>query len=218
MDQPCYKCGQVVEEGRVFCPHCRAPQIRVIVAEPVAAVPVATGAQARLTSSETVPLIAVPMRWDQAAQPCAVAALIAALGMVFKLIVPVIAAIGCGFLAVALYRRRNPGIAIHARTGARLGAICGLFCFGMTAILGALRVLILHEGGKIRATLLDAIQQASARSPDPQSQPALDFLRSPDGLLLMFVFLLIAGLIMFVLLGMLGGALGGAGLSRRDRG
>ena len=218
MDQPCYKCGQVVEEGRVFCPHCRAPQIRVIIAYAVAAVPVATRGQAQLTSSETVPLIAVPMRWDQAAQPCAVAALIAALGMVFKLIVPVIAAIGCGFLAVALYRRRNPGIAIHARTGARLGAICGLFCFGMTAILGALRVLILHEGGKIRATLLDAIQQASARSPDPQSQPALDFLRSPDGLLLMFVFLLIAGLIMFVLLGMLGGALGGAGLSRRDRG
>ena len=218
MDQPCYKCGQVVEEGRVFCPHCRAPQIRVIVAEPVAAVPVATGAQARLTSSETVPLIAVPMRWDQAAQPCAVAALIAALGMVFKLIVPVIAAIGCGFLAVALYRRRNPGIAIHARTGARLGAICGLFCFGMTAILGALRVLILHEGGKIRATLLDAIQQASARSPDPQSQPALDFLRSPAGLLLMCVFYLIVGLIIFVLLGMLGGALGGAGLSGRDRG
>ena len=217
MDQPCYKCGQVVEEGRVFCPHCRAPQIRVIVAEPVAAVPVATGAQARLTSSETVPLIAGPMRWDQAAQPCAVAALIAALGMVFNLNL-VIAAIGAGFLAVALYRRRNPGIAIHARTGARLGAICGLFCFGMTAILGALRVAILHEGGKIRATLLDAIQQASARSPDPQSQPALDFLRSPDGLLLMIVVLLIFGLIMFVLLGMLGGALGGAGLSRRDRG
>jgi hypothetical protein len=217
MDQPCYKCGQVVEEGRVFCPHCRAPQIRVIVAEPVAAVPVATGAQAQLTSSETVPLIAVPMRWDQTAQPCAVAALIAALGMVFQLINPVIAAIGAGFLAVALYRRRNPEIRIHARTGARLGAICGFFCFGMIAILAALRVLILHEGGKIRATLLEAIQQQSARYPDPQVQPTLDFLRSPAGLLLMFVFSLIAGLIIFVLLGMLGGALGGAGLSRRDR-
>jgi len=218
MDQPCYKCGQVVEEGRVFCPHCRAPQIRVIVGDPVAAVPAATVAQVQLTSSETVPLIAVPMRWEQAAQPCAVAALIAAIGMVLKLIVPVIATIGCGFLAVALYRRRNPGIAIRARTGARLGAICGFFCFGMTTILGALRVAILHEGGKIRATLLDVIQQASVRSPDPQFQPTLDFLRSPAGLLLMCVFYLIVGLIIFVLLGMLGGALGGAGLSGRDRG
>ena len=218
MDQPCYKCGQVVEEGRVFCPHCRAPQIRVIVGDPVAAVPAATVAQVQLTSSETVPLIAVPMRWEQAAQPCAVAALIAAIGMVLKLIVPVIATIGCGFLAVALYRRRNPGIAIRARTGARLGAICGFFCFGMTTILGALRVAILHEGGKIRATLLDAIQQQSARSPDPQVLSALDLLRSPSGLVLMFVISLIVGLIIFVLLGMLGGALGGAGLSGRDRG
>jgi hypothetical protein len=218
MDQPCYKCGQLVEEGRVFCPHCRAPQIRVIVAEPVPAVPVATAAQAQRTSSETVPLIAVPMRWDQAAQPCAVAALIAALAMVFRLIVPVIAALGAGFLAVALYRRRNPEIAIHARTGARLGAVCGFFCFGMTAILAALRVAILHEGGKIRATLLDFIQQQSVRYPDPQSQPTLDFLRSPAGLLMMCVFSLVVGLIIFVLLGMLGGALGGVGLSRRDRG
>jgi hypothetical protein len=218
MDQPCYKCGQVVEEGRVFCPHCRAPQIRVIVAEAVAAVPVATGAQAQLPSSETVPASAVPVRGEQAAQPCAVAALIAALGMVLQLINPIIAPIGAGFLAVALYRRRNPEIRIHARTGARLGAICGFFCFGMTAILGAFRVAILHEGHKIRAFLLDAIGQASARSPDPQLQPALDFLRSPAGLLLLCVFYLIVGLILFVLLGMLGGALGGVGLSRRDRG
>lgn len=215
MDQPCYKCGQVVEEGRVFCPHCGGPQIRVIVAETVAAMPAATAAQ--LTSSETVPVIAVPMRWDQAAQPCAVAAFIAALSMVFQLIVPVIAAVGAGFLGVALYRRRNPEIALHARTGARLGAICGFFCFGMTAILAALRVAILHEGGKIRATLLDVIQQQSVRYPDPQLQSTLDFFRSPPGLLLMLVFSLIVALIVFILLGMLGGALGGAGLSRRGR-
>jgi len=217
MDQPCYKCGQMVEEGRVFCPHCRAPQIRVIVAEPVAALSTAATAQAQLPSSETVPVIAVPMSWSQAAQPCAVAALIAALSMVFQLIVPVIAAIGAGFLAVALYRRRNPEIGIHARTGARLGAICGFFCFGMTAILVALRVAILHEGGKIRTALLDAIQQQSLRYPDPQFQTTLDFFRSPPGFLLMFVFSLIFGLIIFILLGMLGGALGGAGLGRRDR-
>ena len=218
MDQPCYKCGQVVEEGRVFCPHCRAPQIRVIVAEPVAAVPVASGAQAQRTSSETVPLIAVPMRWDQAAQPCAVAALIAALGIVSQLIHPVIAAVGAGFLAVALYRRRNPEIRIHARTGARLGAVCGFFYFGMYATLEAVRAVIVHEGGKIRTTLLDAIQQQSARYPDPQIQPMLDFFRSPAGLLLVLVLSLMVLLILFVLLGMLGGALGGAGLSRRDRG
>jgi len=216
MDQSCYKCGEMVEEGRVFCPHCRAPQIRVIIAEP-ATLPATAPQTGALTASETVPMIAVPMNWDQTAQPCAVAALIAALGMVTSLINPIVASIGAGFLAVALYRRRNPEIVIHARRGARLGAICGFFCFGMTAILGAVRVAILHEGDKIRATLLDAVQQQSVRYNDPQYQPTLDFLRSPAGLLAILVFWLIAGLIIFILLGMLGGALGGAGLSRRNR-
>jgi len=217
MDQPCYKCGQIVDEGRVFCPHCRAPQIRVIVAEP-ATVPAVTPAQAApLTASDTVPVIAVPMSWDHAAQPCAVAALIAALGIVTTLINPIVASVGAGFLAVALYRRRNPEIAVHARKGARLGAICGFFCFGMTAILGAVRVAILHEGGKIRAFLLDLVQQTAVRYNDPQYQPSLDFLRSPAGLLTMLAVYLIVFLVLFIVLGVLGGALGGAGLSRRDR-
>jgi hypothetical protein len=217
MDQPCYKCGQMVDEGRVFCPHCQAPQIRVIIAEPAtlpATAPAQTGA---LTASETVPMIAVPMSWDQAAQPCAVAALIAALGIVTKLINPVVASVGAGFLAVALYRRRNPEIAVHARMGARLGAICGFFCFGMSAILGAVRVAILHEGGEIRAFLLDVVQQTAVRYNDPQYQASLDFLRSPAGLVTILVAYLIVTLILFILLGIVGGALGGAGLSRRDR-
>lgn len=202
----------------MFCPHCRAPQIRVAVAEPAAAIPADSPVRpVQLTASQTVPVLAVPMRWDQAAQPCAVAAFIAALGMVLRLIVPVIAVIGAGFLAVALYRRRNPEIAVSARTGARLGAICGFFCAGMTAILGALRVAILHEGGKIRAILLDALQQQSGRSTDPEFQASLDFFRSPTGLVLMLAFFLIMALIMLILLGMLGGALGGVGLGRRNR-
>jgi hypothetical protein len=217
MDQPCYKCGQTVEEGGVFCPHCRAPQIRVIVAEPATVPATTSGQPVPLTASETVPVIAVPMSWDLAAQPCAISALIAALGIVTKLINPIVASIGAGFLAVALYRRRNPEIAVHARTGARLGAICGFFCFGVTAILGAVRVAVLHEGGRIRAFLLDVVQQTSVRYNDPQYQPSLDFLRSPAGLLTILVAYLIVTLILFILFGMLGGALGGAGLSRRDR-
>jgi len=202
----------------VFCPQCRAPQIRVLVAEPAAAVPATSPVQpGQLPASETVQFIALPMRWDQAAKPCAIAAFIAALGMVLQLIVPVIAAVGAGFLAVALYRRSNPEIALRARTGARLGAICGFFCAGMTAILGALRVAALHEGGKIRAILLDSLQQQAGRYSDPEFQATLDFFRSPAGLVLMLVFFFIAGMIILILLGMLGGALGGASLGRRDR-
>jgi hypothetical protein len=225
MEEPCYKCGQMLQEGRVFCPHCRAPQIRVTVADPVEAMPADSPVQpGQLTASETVPIIAVPMRWDQALQPCAIAALIGALGMVLKLIALPIALIGAGFLAVALYRRRNPEVALHARAGARVGAICGFFCFGITVILGALRVTILHEGaevwtevGKIRAALLQNLQQQAGRSAQ-QLLANLDFVKSPTGLVVMLVGLAIFTLILFILLGMLGGALGGVGLGRRDRG
>jgi hypothetical protein len=223
MERPCYNCGQVVEEGIPFCPHCAAPQIRVMIAEPAPArapapdLALLPSESPSLPASQTVPVLAIPMRWSEAVRPCALAALIAALAMVLKLMVPLIAALGAGFLAVAFYRRRNPEVAIHAGAGARLGALCGLFCFAMSAVLGAVRVLILHEGNEIRKMLLEAIQQAAINHPDPQLQPSLDFLRSPGGLVVMLACLLVFGLVMLLILGALGGALGGAVLSRRSR-
>jgi hypothetical protein len=223
MEQPCYKCGQLVEEGRPFCPHCAAPQIRVVVAEtaqairPFADSEAAQASAGRLPAAETVPVLAVPVQWSKSAQPCAIAALIAALAMVLKLMVPLIAGIGAGFLAVALYRRRNPHIVMGPRTGARLGAICGLLCSGMTAILLPVRVIILHEGGEIRDKLLEGVQKSATKYPDPQFQATLDFFRSPAGLAFMLALTLIAGLVILVILASLGGALGGAVLARRDR-
>lgn len=219
MEQPCYKCGQAVEQGIPFCPHCAAPQIRVVLPEPASPVAVALPSQGAivLPSPEPTPYIALPMRWSATVQPCAMAALIAAVAMVLKLMVPILAVLGAGFLAVAFYRRNSPGIAVGAGAGARLGALCGLFCFGITAILEALAAVVLHKGEEIRRFLLDAIQQTAARYPDPQFQPGLDFMRSPAGLVFMMVFLLMFGFLTFLLLGTCGGALGGALLGRRDR-
>jgi hypothetical protein len=223
MEQPCYKCGQTVDEGVPFCPHCAAPQIRVVIAEPVPDPAAYTDGAPRsqgyaaLPASQTVPVLAVPMQWSRAFRPCALAALIAALAMVLKLMVPLIAVLGAGFLAVGFHRRSSPELAIHAGAGARLGALSGLFCFGMTAILEAAAVAVFHKGDEIRKFMLDAIQQTASRLPDPQYQPTLDLMRSPTGLVLLMVFLMIVVLLTFLLLGTLGGALGGAILSRRNR-
>jgi hypothetical protein len=220
MEQSCYKCGQVLEEGVPFCPHCAAPQIRVIMAEPVlspAASSVALPGSPAAADRPPVPSIAVPMSWSLSAQPCALAAFIAAVAMVLKLVVPVIAVFGAGFLAVAFYRRRAPDTAIHAKSGARLGAVCGFFCFGITTILESAAVLVLHRGEEIRRMMLDAIRQTAARYPDPQFQQTLDFMRSPGGMVFMMVFFLIFALAAFLVLGTLGGALGGAVFGRRDR-
>jgi len=223
MEQPCYKCGQTVEQGVPFCPHCAAPQIRVVIAEPLPAPAafaepsVTSQGAVALPASQTVPRLALPTQWSQAVRPCAAAALIAATAMAFKLVVPLIAVVGAGFLAVAFYRRNSPGAMVRAAAGARLGALCGLFCSAMTAVLGALRVAILHEGGQIRQVWLDLVRQSAARYPDPQSQSTLEFLRSPAGLVFAMILLLICVSIMFVLLGAVGGALGAALLGRRDR-
>jgi hypothetical protein len=223
MENPCYKCGQTVEEGIPFCPHCSAPQIRVVVSRaPVAATafdmaPTTAAAPSVISSSQTVPVLAVPMRWSQTVQPCALAALIAAVAMVLKLVVPLIAVVGAGFLAVGLYRRRSPEVGIGAGTGARLGALCGLFCFVLTTVLGALRVIILHEGGEILGAMRDALQQTAKAYSDPQFQQTLDFFRSPTGMVFMMVGMLIFLFLIFLLLATLGGAIGGATLSRRNR-
>jgi hypothetical protein len=218
MEQPCYKCGQMVEEGRIFCPNCRAPQIRVVLAESaLAPADPSITAGGSLTSAETVPLIAIPTRWSEAAKPCALSAVISAIGIVSKLINPVIAGIGVGFLAVALYRRSNPQIAVQGKSGARIGAIAGFFCAGASGILGVIRVFLLHEAGAIRAYLLDNVHQSAAMYSDPKYKQTLDFMRSDAGLALTLVFLLVAAMIALMLLGMLGGALGGVSLGRRDR-
>jgi hypothetical protein len=222
MEQPCYKCGQTVEQGIPFCPHCAAPQIRVVIAEPppppLSFAPATTSQDSvALPAAQTVPVLALPMQWSQSVKPCALAALIAAVAIVLKLMVPLIAVIAAGFLAVAFYRRNLPGVVVRAGTGARLGALCGLFCSAMTAVLLALRVALLHEWAEIRRVLLEGVQQTAARYSDPQFQPSLDFMRSPTGLIVMMAFLVIFASLAFLLLGTLGGALGGAWLGRQDR-
>jgi len=222
MEQSCYKCGQTVEEGVPFCPHCSAPQIRVVIAEPTPpplAFASATTPQdaAVLPASQTVPVLALPMQWSQALRPCALAALVASVAMVLKLTAPLIAVVGAGFFTVALYRRNITNGGVRAGFGARLGALCGLFCSGMTAVLGALRVVVLHQTEEIRRNMLEGFQLAAVRYSDPQSQSTLEFLRSPSGLVVMMMFLLILGCLTFVLLGTIGGALGAATLGRRDK-
>ena len=209
-----------MEEGIPFCPHCSAPQIRVVVAEPAAPIPVLAAAEttgAVLPASQTVPVLALPMQWSQAFKPCLLAALIAAVSMVLKLMVPLIAVAGAGFLAVAFYRRNIPGMAISSGAGARLGVLCGFLCSVVTATLGALRVAMLHEGDEIRKFLLDTIQQAAVRFPDPQHQADMQLLRTPAGLVAMMISLLIAGFVIFLICGTLGGVLGAAILGRRDK-
>lgn len=222
MEQSCYKCGHVIDEGRPFCPHCAAPLIRVVVSEPVAAaVPVGEvmatpRVAAELPASETVPVLAVPMHWSHAIRPCALAALVASLLMSLGLN-PFVAMLVVGFLAVLFYRQGHPGSLLNAGTGTRLGALSGLLWFAMSSILEALVVLVMHKGQEIRQGLLTVIDQAASRTTDPQALAMFERFKTPDGIELLMVAGLIAAFLASIVLGAIGGALGGSVLGSRRK-
>jgi len=222
MEQPCYKCGQSVEEGLRFCPHCMAPQIRVVVAEAPAAsggfgeaVHVAAQTSA-LPASETVPVLALPMHWSHALKPCILAAVVASVLMLLGLNL-FVAMFSVGFLAVVFYRQGQPSFEVRAWTGARLGALSGLLWFATSCILEAIIVLVMHKGPEIHKALLDAIDQAATRTADPQVLAMFDRLKSPDGLEFLLIFFVIFGFFCAIVLGAAGGALSGAVMGRRNK-
>jgi len=215
MEQPCYKCGQTVEEGVAFCPHCSAPQIRVVIAEapPDAVVLPALSGAAVLPHSLPPPPVMLALGWSAAFRPCLLAALVASLLMTLGLN-PFVAMLSVGFLAVLFYRQRWPGSAIKAITGVRLGALGGLLWFAISSILEALVVLFLHKGPEIRDELIKRMNQAAAQTTDPQALAMFDRLKTPGGLEFVMIFGLIFAFFASIVLAIIGGALGGSILGR----
>ena len=221
MDHPCHQCGQSVEDGKPFCLHCGAPQIRVNVPEPLVPAPegLGTGPSADGATNlgySTMPAHSLPASLPLAVRPTALAAGVAVF-LMFLGLNPFVAALGAGFLAVALSRRLGAETAMLAAAGFKLGALSGLFLFAVSTILETLVVVFLHKGAEVRSQIMEKVQQAAARYPGPEVQPFLDFAKSPGGFTFLLAASLIFGLVTFVALGGLGGAIGAALLGRRDR-
>jgi hypothetical protein len=142
------------------------------------------------------------------------AALVAALIMMFGM-VPILAALGAGFLAVNFYHRRNPAWLVTARSGARLGAVCGVLFFLMGAVFEALAVYVTHSQSQVREKMVEALQTAATRSDDPQVQAAFEQLKTPEGIAFMLVLGMIVLFVVSIAAGGLAGALTGAFVGRR---
>lgn len=216
MDQPCYKCGQSVEEGIPFCPHCSAPQIRVVVTEPSVPAVLATEPSVGISSSQPGATVVLPVAWSAAFRPCALAALVAAILMGAGLY-PLISMISVGFLAVVFYRQRWPGSTIKPAAGVRLGALGGLLLFAISAVLGTIIAFFLHKGPEIRAWLVQAIDQAAKRTSDPQTLATFEWFKTADGLEVFTLLILVFFFLFAIGFGVLGGALGATLLGRNNR-
>ena len=218
MEQPCYKCGQAVEEGIPFCPHCSAPQIRVVVATPVGDVPspVAEAVPVVIHAGQSVVGLGLPFRWSETVKPCALAAMVASLLMSLGLN-PFVAMISVGFLAVVLYRQRQAGTEIRVPVGIRLGALSGLLWFAIASVLETLIVIFLHKGPEIRAELITRIGQAASQTNDPQALAVFAYFKTPAGLELLMVSGIVMAFFASIILGGIGGALAAAILGRSRR-
>lgn len=214
MDHPCYRCGQSVEDGVPFCAHCGAPQIRVLLPEPLQVSASSGDPLAGPSGVESIP--SQPSQWSHALISSAMAALIAALAISLGIIAG-IGMLSAGFLAVVFYRRRRPGAIVGAAFGSVLGVISGTFAFVFSVGLEVLAAAVLRNNDEVRGKLLDFLKQVSQRTTDPQVLATLDYFKSPNNETSLILFFLFCLLFAFVIFSGIGGALGGALMGRRNR-
>lgn len=227
MDHPCHKCGHIVEDGKAFCSQCGAPQIRVAIPEALAPAAATNALSNDLPAfsldppSVPVPLSAASLstgiEWPRALRACAAAALISLVVMSLRWVVPLLALLGAGSLAVILYRYRHPVWKVNARSGAQLGVVTALFLSSVTAILFAIVFAVFRAGGPVRQQALEALQQVASRYNDPQVQATLDVLKKPEGLAGKLILTVVGFLLISIAAGTIAGALTGAVLGRRNR-
>jgi len=203
MDHPCEKCAHPVEDGVAFCPHCRAPQIRVVVLEGEA-----SGAPFGDREASEAPFRPNSIQWALALPVCVSAGILA--GFLMALTGPAIPwMLAAGFLSVLFYRRRNPRVRPSARVGARLGGAAGVIA--LAVFFGAS-----VYNGFLREMLSQAVTLLYSKRADPTLRDALDgyieFLKRPEGL---GAWLFCMALFFFAFF-VIGGVLGGAILGRRD--
>jgi hypothetical protein len=216
VEYPCHQCGADVEQGTAFCPQCRAPQIRVAVPE--------TATLSGITSDPAVSSLpayfgsplTTRIEWSQALPATALAGLIAAVLMMTPLAGFGLGMLIGGSLSVVFYRRRIPVANVTPGMGARLGMVSGILGGGIFAALLSIGTMLFHAWDGIRAKLIEVIEQTAARNPDPQAQQALEFFKSPEGIVLLLTTALIGTLMAFVIFSGLGGALGATLLRRKE--
>jgi len=223
VEHPCQQCGTTVEDGRPFCPQCRAPQIHVQVAVPddgVAAglnsapdefspeIPVET----RLASSQARP--AGSTRAGTMDRAVAVrAALKAGVLGVFIGMIPFLGIVLTGALAVFFYRRESRFV-LPAALASRLGGAAGVVIFAINALLVMIRILVFHAQQEYTDYILKIAQRFGANVADPDIQASIHNLFTPSGLAITFFF----GMIFTVALASVGGALASLLLRPRNTG
>jgi len=232
VEHPCYRCQALIEEGIAFCPHCGAPQIRVVPPEeniPASAPPITPGEPAQFqtqppawpSGATRYPLQPGAIQWDLAWP----GALLAGAGAAVLSAIPIVSlgcclwTLGAGGLAVALYQRRVPDTLITTGMGMRLGALAGLIAFVIHAVVTTLSFLLFRSSSDFRRALQQQMDKQIANSPDPKAQEIMrqmfDWINTPQGMATFMVGMMVVLAIVFVVFTAAGGALGASMFGKR---
>jgi hypothetical protein len=212
----CHRCAGVLEEDATFCPHCAAPQLRVVpqeINEPAAVGPVHPSARdPRSVDWRNVIRLAI---WT--AIP---------VGIVAPFFFPMV--IAGPVVLISMYQRRRPAMPLDGKAGFRIGALMGVLAAYVSAFGLAVWELFerywLHHGSAMDAQYAMQVQQSAettqrmAQSNAMNAQQAramLDFFLSPDGRVTYTFFYTAVMAFGIIVLAGLGGMLG-ARLMRRS--
>jgi hypothetical protein len=223
MEHACGQCGGAVEDGRPFCPHCHAPQIKVPVRPPTAPVtePLPPGtpedvqppAEPMVNERPPVPRERDRLLWRPAFGAALMAGLLAAVGTSIPYVpIAMLCMFASGGLAVTLYRRRAGHPRVSPWMGAKLGVMAGATGFGLLALLSTIRLFSASERSQLRAAFSEKMQQAVATATDPEVRQAMqefrNYIATDRGLIAMVLVFVVIAAIFFLIVSALGGALG----------
>jgi hypothetical protein len=205
----CAACGNQAEEGKVFCPACNAPLIRV----PSASTPEASlqiGQQRSRGEGRIRWKLAMPIAFGGALAMLVLFALVSAVvGPAALLVIPLVTA-----GAVLVYAKAAGSPPMTAGMGTRIGLVTGFLGFALGAVLVGAELAV------ARATVLDTVKQtierAAQQNPSPQSQEVLKQFSTPEGLMALLILTLTLAFFLFLIFGASGGAIAGAALRSRQ--
>jgi len=190
VDHSCEKCGAVVEDGRPFCPNCRAPQIHVQVAVPAIESGAGEASANSLGAPSPIPHFGRPLTLQKGLLDRAAATRAAfkagVIGGLVGVLLGVAGVVSAGILAVYFYRRER-GLVPGARIGSRLGGAAGVVSFAIDYFLTVVPVFVMHAQQAYIEKLLKLWQALGFNPSDPDIQKSIQVLFTPAGMALTFV-------------------------------
>jgi hypothetical protein len=183
VEHACQQCGTAVEDGRPFCPQCRAPQITVKVDVPDAVIAVGSNLAPNELSSEFTQTaypdrLVLPVNTLDSRIAVRSAIKAGVLG-VFIGAIPLIGMLLTGGLAVFFYRRRS-GFILPAALGARLGGAAGLVVFVISALF-AIAIIASHSQQQCIDLMMTTFQRFGANAADPEIEASIRNVFTPSG-------------------------------------